>query len=144
LRSADPNAFCDEALEFFRVAVRRAKWRGRLRRLYHSGGLTADRSWVAALGLSSEEGRRFSAAATFGKLWSVVEATSPALLRRQLTPAQLPAQISKGRRALARIKRSALPLNQHVKTKNLMAVTTFEPRRLLHASDKEVASVVAG
>ena len=144
LRSRDPDALCDEALEPFSVAVRRAKWRGRLRRLYHSGGVIADRGSVAALGLPSEEGRRISARATFGELWSAVEATSPALVRRQLTPAQLPVQISKGRRVLAHVKRSALPLDQHVKTKGLMAVAAIDPSRLLHASDEEIGSLVAG
>ena len=50
IRSREPEAFCDEALEPFRTAFARASWRGRLRRLHGAGRLALDqdmggRSW---------------------------------------------------------------------------------------------------
>ena len=37
IRSREPDAFCDDALEPFRTAFARAAWRGRLRRLHGAG-----------------------------------------------------------------------------------------------------------
>jgi hypothetical protein len=46
IRSRDPEALCDEALEPFRTAFARALWRGRLRRLHGAGRLALDQAWV--------------------------------------------------------------------------------------------------
>ena len=81
LRSGDPDAFCDEPV---RVAMRRARWRGRLR---HSGELAGAPGWAVALGIAPDAGRCMSSAETFGKSWSAVEAASPVLTKRLLTPA---------------------------------------------------------
>ena len=49
IRSREPDAFCDDALEPFRTAFARASWRGRLRRLHRAGGLALDQDWAANL-----------------------------------------------------------------------------------------------
>jgi hypothetical protein len=53
IRSKEPEAFCDAALEPFHTAFARALWRGRLRRLHAAGRLARDHDWPAALGLSA-------------------------------------------------------------------------------------------
>ena len=50
IRSKEPEAFCDDALEPFRTAFARALWRGRLRRLHAAGRLALDQDWAAELG----------------------------------------------------------------------------------------------
>ena len=77
LRSGNPDAFCDEALEPFRVALRRAKWRGRLRRLYHSDGSKPDCGWIAGLGIASGDVRHVFCAETFGELWRTLRRRVP-------------------------------------------------------------------
>jgi GT2 family glycosyltransferase len=83
LRSAAPDALCDEALEPCTAAYRRALWRGRLRR----------------------RGRfRRRASTGFGEAWERIEATNPMLARRALAPAELPRQIELATRALRRLQ----------------------------------------
>ena len=53
IRSREPEAFCDDALEPFRTAFARASWRGRLRRLHGAGRLALDQDWAAKLGISA-------------------------------------------------------------------------------------------
>ena len=53
IRSREPDAFCDDALEPFRTAFARASWRGRLRRLHGAGRLALDQDWAAELGISA-------------------------------------------------------------------------------------------
>ena len=53
LRSDDPDALCDEAFgAVFRTALRRAKWRRRLRQLWSIGDLVGDDAWMRALQIS--------------------------------------------------------------------------------------------
>ena len=105
LRSQEPGAFCDEALEPLRVALRRAKWRGRVRGLWNSGRLSSDRRWAASLGVAVPDVLAAAGAPTFGALWGAIEAASPVLKRRLLTPAQLPGQIAGAERVLDRLRR---------------------------------------
>lgn len=106
LRSNDPDAFCDDLLEPFRVAIRRAKWRGRLRRLRRAGKLVGAGAWARELGIPETDAQRICRAPSFGAAWSAVEYESPLFPRRLLTPAELPDQISGARRALARLRNS--------------------------------------
>jgi cellulose synthase/poly-beta-1,6-N-acetylglucosamine synthase-like glycosyltransferase len=99
LRSADPGALCDEALERCAVAYRRALWRGRLRR----GGL-ASVGWRQALRVPAAAAARARAATTFGEAWEKIERASPGLARRGLPPAELPGQIEAARRLLQRLE----------------------------------------
>src|SRR5580704_1288942 len=144
LRSGDPDAFCGEALEPLRVALRRAKWRGFLRRLYHSAGSKPDSDCIAGLGIASRDARHVFCAETFGELWSAVEATSPVLTRRLLKPAQLPEQISIAQRVLARIRKCALSLDQDVDAESVMAIAPLDSHLSLHACDEDISSLVAG
>jgi GT2 family glycosyltransferase len=144
LRSGDPDAFCDEALEPLRVALRRAKWRGFLRRLYHSAGSKPDSDCIAGLGIASRDARHVFCAETFGELWSAVEATSPVLTRRLLNPAQLPKQISIAQRVLARIRKRALSLDQDVDAESVVAIAPLDSHLSLHARDEDIRSLVAG
>jgi GT2 family glycosyltransferase len=143
LRSVDPDAFCDGALEPFRVAMRRARWRGRLRRSYQHGGLAVDGEWARDLGVSAHHAQRIATASAFGAAWSAIESTSPLFERRLLTPADLPGQILGARRALDRLQKSALP-DQHVETKGAVPIPPHNARRLVHKIDEELGGLVAG
>ena len=55
IRSREPEAFCDDALEPFRTAFARATWRGRLRRLHGAGHLALDQEWAAKLEIPARE-----------------------------------------------------------------------------------------
>lgn len=143
LRSEAPDALCDEALEPLSVAVMRAVWRGRLRRLYRCGRVNIDLRWSAALAVAPRDTRQACAAKTFGELWSVVEAASKALRRRPLTPAQLPLQIAEAQLVLEQLRARALPVDHHIDAECGMAIATLDPHPL-HAADEEVASLVAG
>ena len=57
IRSREPDAFCDDALEPFCTAFARASWRGRLRRLHGAGRLALDQDWAAKLGISAARGQ---------------------------------------------------------------------------------------
>jgi GT2 family glycosyltransferase len=144
LRSIDPGVFCDDALEPFRVAMRRARWRARLRHLHQTGGVVGNGEWAASLGISPHDAQRISCAPTFGVVWSAIESASPLLARCALTPAELPRQIAGARRALARLRKSALSARQHVKSERVMAIPTLGPHRLVHASNQELGSFVSG
>ncbi len=99
--AGEDTAACDAVLEPARMAWRRAAWRRRLRRAY-AGGAPAS-AVVLRLGVAT---RTLAAALdqqTFGAAWSLVEAASPHLAARRLTPAELPLEISRAERLLRRI-----------------------------------------
>jgi GT2 family glycosyltransferase len=144
LRSIDPGAYCDETLEPFRVAIRRARWRARLRHLHQIGGVVGNGEWASSLGISFRDARRVSRAPTFGAAWSAIESASPLLAKRVLTPAELPRQIAGARQALVRLRKSTLSARQHVKSEGVMAIPTLDPHRLAHTSDEELGSLVSG
>ncbi len=94
-------AACDAALEPARIAWRRAAWRRRLRQAYAArapASLLALRLGVAVQTLEEALDEQ-----TFGAAWSLVEASSPHLAPRRLTPAELPREISRAERLLRRI-----------------------------------------
>lgn len=99
LRSEEPNAKCDEALEPCSVAYMRAFWRGQLR----SAGFSNARSWAKELDVPAEGVVWVHAAPTFGSAWGRIEQSSRALARRRLSPRDLPLQIEIARRMLARL-----------------------------------------
>ena len=100
LRSDDPAALCDEALEPCATAFKRALWRGRLRR----GGLTAAGGWREALHIPAAVARRAQASSTFGEAWLRVEQSSPQLAKRRMVPADLPHEIERATRLLRRLQ----------------------------------------
>jgi cellulose synthase/poly-beta-1,6-N-acetylglucosamine synthase-like glycosyltransferase len=104
LRSKFPDAPCDEALEPHGIALRRARWRGLLRKVWKRQGLFAPATWPGALALSHEQWRRMADAPTFGSAWAIAESASPHLKRHPLKPHDLPAEIRAARRALTRLR----------------------------------------
>jgi Glycosyl transferase family 2 len=143
LRSTDPDACCDEALEPFRVAMRRALWRGRLRRLRLGGGLAKDTRWVGELAIPSPQVRSICRSPTFGTMWSAIESVSPVLIRRPLSPAELPRQILGARRAVARLRTKLAPPHD-VYTDAVATLLAPDVHRSVHAFGKEMSRVIAG
>jgi Glycosyl transferase family 2 len=107
IRSREPQAFCDEALEPFRTAFERAHWRGRLRRMRSLGGLALDQDWARKLRISARQLEAALNAPAFGAAWSIIEKGSPMFARQLLRPADLPGQIAIARRSVARLLESA-------------------------------------
>jgi hypothetical protein len=117
IRSREPEAFCDEALEPFRTAFARAAWRGRLRRLRSAGLLALDQDWATKLGIAPRDVDAITGEPSFGAAWRVIEDRSPLLARRLLRPAQLPEQIDVARRWLAHFRKGRSGARQHVEAK---------------------------
>ena len=95
---------CDAALEPVRSAWRRAAWRRRLRDAYadvRQAGAVLQR-----LQLAPELVARVLQQPTFGAAWSLVEAQSPKFRARRLTPADLPTELRRATRLLARLRPS--------------------------------------
>ena len=105
IRSREPDAFCDDFLEPFRVAFARAAWRGRLRRLHGAGRLALDQDWAIKLGISAQVVNDVLQEPGFGAAWSIIEDRSPLFVRHVLRPAELPEQISIARRCLQPARR---------------------------------------
>jgi hypothetical protein len=122
IRSIEPEAFCDEALEPFRIAIKRARSRRQLRSLHQRGELSETGGWRETLRISLDDGRRIAQADTFGRAWSIAEAGSSLLRRRALTPAELPGEIAGARRVLARLRERVLASREHVDSKELTSL----------------------
>jgi hypothetical protein len=89
IRSREPDAFCDDALEPFRAALARAAWRGHLRRLHGDGRLALDQDWAAKLGISELAVNHVIQEHTFGAAWDVIEDRSPLFARQLLRPTRV-------------------------------------------------------
>ena len=126
IRSREPEAFCDDALEPFRTAFARAAWRGRLRRLYGAGRLALEQDWGAKLQIPAREVNGIIRESTFGAAWRVVEDGSPLFARRLLRPAELPGQISIARRWLTRLREGNSPTRQHVQAKSPISIRALD------------------
>ncbi len=144
LRSDDPEALCDEALEPFRVALRRVKWRRRLRHLWEIGDLAGGGAWTRALQISDGCAMRAGEALTFGVAWREIERDSPRLLRRLLSPAELPAQIALARQALRRLRQAGLSPSQEVQSEPAMPLRPLDGARSVHGGDEKIGGLVAG
>ena len=143
IRSRDPEALCDEALEPFSTAFARALWRGRLRRLHGAGRLALDRAWAHDLGVSPGQLDGVSGASTFGATWSVIEDRSPLFARQLLRPAELPEQIAIARRSLATLRKGSSGARQHVQTKLRVAIRPLNDAGRSHSFDEESGGLVA-
>lgn len=126
IRSREPEAFCDDALEPFRTALARAAWRGRLRRLHGAGRLALDQDWAAKLEIPAREINDIIQESTFGAAWALIEDRSPLFARRLLRPAELPGQISIARRWLARLREESSPTRQHVQAKLPISIRALD------------------
>jgi Glycosyl transferase family 2 len=143
IRSREPDAFCDQALEPFRVAFARAAWRGRVRRLHGAGRLALDQDWADKLGISEQEVDAVVQEPAFGAAWAVIEDRSPLFVRRLLRPADLPEQIAIARRWLANLREGGSNARQHVQTKLTISIGARDDAGRPHLFDKEDSSLVA-
>jgi hypothetical protein len=126
IRSREPDAFCDEALEPFRTAFARAAWRGRLRRLHGAGRLALDQDWALSLEIPACEVNDIVQESTFGAAWRVIEDRSPLFARRLLRPAELPGQIVIARRWLAHLREEGSRTRQHVQAKLPISIRALD------------------
>jgi cellulose synthase/poly-beta-1,6-N-acetylglucosamine synthase-like glycosyltransferase len=143
IRSREPEAFCDEALEPFRTAFARASWRGRLRRMHGAGRLALDRDWTAELGVSAREVNDIIKESAFGGAWSVIEDRSPLFARQLLRPAELPEQIAIARRSLASLREGGSRARQHVQTKFRISIRALDDTCRSNSFDESGGSLVA-
>jgi Glycosyl transferase family 2 len=143
IRSREPDAFCDEALESFRVAFARAAWRGRVRRLHGAGRLALDQDWATKLGISEQEVSNVIQGPTFGATWGVIEERGPRFARQLLRPTELPEQISMARRWLTHLRESGSGARQHVQAKLAISIPALKDTGRLNSFDEESGSFVA-
>jgi hypothetical protein len=143
IRSREPEAFCDDALEPFRTAFARASWRGRLRRLHGPGRLAIDQDCAAKLEISARDVNDIIQEPAFGAAWSVVEDRSPLFARRLLRPAELPEQIAIARRSLARLCDGGSGARQNVQTKFSISIRPHNGAGRSHSFDEESDGLVA-
>ena len=143
LRCSDLEAPCDEALEPLCVAIDRATWRGRLRRLHRRGRLARHLEWADSLGITPSDARRFAQSAHFGAAWSAIESASPRLTRRSLAPSELPDQISSAERALRQLRKNALSTPQDVEPEVGISIAAENERGPPQSCDEEFGGLVA-
>ena len=143
IRSREPDAFCDDALEPFRTAFARASWRGRLRGLHGAGRLTLDQDWAAELGISPRDVNDIIKEPTFGAAWSVIEDQSPLFARRLLRPTELPEQIAVARRSLAGLREGGSGARQHVHPKLRISIRAHDGACRSNSLDEEGHGLVA-
>jgi cellulose synthase/poly-beta-1,6-N-acetylglucosamine synthase-like glycosyltransferase len=142
IRSREPDALCDDALEPFCTAFARASWRGRLRRMHGAGGLALDQDWAAELGISAGDVNDIKEP-SFGAAWSVIEDRSPLFARRLLRPTELPEQISMARRWLTHLRESGSGARHHVQAKLAISIPALKDTGRLNSFDEESGSFVA-
>jgi glycosyltransferase involved in cell wall biosynthesis len=86
----DPDHPCDEALEVAIATLRRAQWRFELRQAWEAGRIEAVADvWTKKLHIPSAAFRTAAHRRHFGAFWAELEALSPKLVRRLVTPAEL-------------------------------------------------------
>ena len=143
IRSREPDAFCDDALEPFGTALARASWRGCLRRRRAAGFLALDQEWAAELKISARDVNDILKESAFGAAWSIIEDRSPLFVRQLLRPTELPDQIAIARRSLASIRESASGARQHVEAKFGIPIRALDDAGRTHLLDEEGGSLVA-
>ena len=143
IRSKEPDAFCDEALEPFRTAFARAAWRGRLRRLYGVGRLALDLNWVEKLEIAPRDVDDLIQEPAFGAIWAAIELRSPRFARRLLRPAELPEQISIARRWLAHLREGGSGARQHIQPEFSISISPIDDVSRSDPLDEESGGLVA-
>ncbi len=143
IRSKEPDAFCDEALEPFRTAFARAAWRGRLRRLYGVGRLALDLNWVEKLEIAPLDVDDLIQEPAFGAIWAAIELRSPRFARRLLRPAELPEQISIARRWLAHLREGGSGARQHIQPEFSISISPIDDVSRSDPLDEESGGLVA-
>jgi hypothetical protein len=142
IRSKEPEAFCDDALEPFRTAFARALWRGRLRRLHAAGRLALDQDWAAELGLSACDVDDIIKEPPFGAAWNIIEDRSSLFARHLLRPAELPEQIAIARRSLSLLREGGSSARQDVQTKLSISIRPPDDADRSHSFDEESDGLV--
>jgi len=95
----DPDHPCDEALEVAIATLRRAQWRTELRQAWEAGRIDAlAEGWARKLRIDPASFRTAAHRRHFGAFWAELEALSPKLVRRLVTPAELPREHRRIRR----------------------------------------------
>jgi Glycosyl transferase family 2 len=143
IRSREPDAFCDDALEPFRTVFARAAWRGCLRRRHGAGRLALEQDWAVRLEISPREVDDIIQKSAFGAAWAVIEDRSPLFARRLLRPTELPEQISIARRWLAHLREGGSGARQHVQTKLTISIPALDDACRSDPFDEESGSLVA-
>ena len=143
IRSKEPDAFCDEALEPFRTAFARAAWRGRLRRLYGVGRLALDLNWVEKLEIAPLDVDDLIQEPAFGAIWAAIELRSPRFARRLLRPAELPEQISIARPWLAHLREGGSGARQHIQPEFSISISPIDDVSRSDPLDEESGGLVA-
>ena len=143
IRSREPDAFCDDALEPFRTAFARASWRGRLRRLHGAGRLALDQDWAAELGISACDVNDIIKERPFGAAWSIIEDRSPLFARQLLRPAELPEQIAIARRSLAFSAKAAQARDNTSRRNSAYRSARVDDAGRSHSFDEESGGLVA-
>jgi Glycosyl transferase family 2 len=143
LRAENPELHCDESLEPFGVAIKRARWRGQLRTIWRSGSPKGS-AWPLALGCAAALEKLLSDSSTFGAAWIQIEAGCPGLARRLLTPADLPRQIEGATRTLRRLRKLALESDQYVDPEITVPLLARDSGDGIHIGDETFGSLVAG
>jgi cellulose synthase/poly-beta-1,6-N-acetylglucosamine synthase-like glycosyltransferase len=143
IRSRDPDAFCDDALEPFRTAFARVSWRGRLRRLHGARRPVLGQVWASELGILAAELNELIQWPAFGAAWRVIEVRSPLFARRLLRPPELPEQIAIAGRSLKALREGGLDARQHVQTKFGISIPALDDTARSQSLDEESDSLVA-
>ena len=143
IRSKEPDAFCDEALEPFRRAFARAAWRAYLRRRHRAGRLALDQDWAEKLEISPQEMDGLIRESTFGAIWAAIESRGPLFARRLLRPAELPEQIAIARRWLAHLRERNLGARQHIQPEFGIAISALDDVPRSDPLDEESGGLVA-
>jgi hypothetical protein len=110
MRCEDPEAPGDERLEPLPNALRRYRWRRKLRR-WHAAGLLRPRSGLQQprqIPSGFSHAGQWSEAGGFGALWAQVEAESPELARTPLRPRHMPFHTAAARALLALMGRPGI------------------------------------
>lgn len=105
-RQQDPDCLCDARLEPFPRALRRLRWRRRLRLLHDGGRLRRHRPWWRLFGtLDGSDAESFVAALRTSEIIAAAERTSERLRFAPLRPSELAGNIEAARAHLERRRR---------------------------------------
>ena len=143
IRSKEPDAFCDEALEPFRTACARATWRACLRRRHRTGRLALDRDWAEKLEIAPREVDDLIQEPAFGAIWAAIELRSQRFARRLLRPAELPEQISIARRWLAHLREGGSGAGQDIQPEFSISISPIDDVSRSGPLDEESGGFVA-
>jgi hypothetical protein len=143
IRSKQPDAFCDEALEPFRTAFARAAWRACLRRRHAAGRLELDQDWAEKLEISPRDVDDLIQEPAFGAIWAAIELRSPRFARRLLRPVKLPEQMSIARRWLAHLREGGSGARQHIQPEFSTSISPLDDVSRSDPLDEESGGLVA-